>query len=362
MGYEMSSDEKTVKHETRHIHLDLLRVVACFGVIFSHVAASNWANQQVDSFSWEWFNIYFVLFRSSLPVFVMISGIFFLNPDKEIPLRKLYKKYVLRIVTAFLFWSISYAIIVPIGMIAFGRSDSINIFQVLKSIIVGEYHLWFLYMIIGIYMMVPLLKMITVTRKVIEYFLLLWLIFGITLTTVTSLPGLGQTEEIIRKFGMFMVMGYSGYFVLGYYLNKYKLIKKHEITIYILGILGLVSQIILTDIISSYYNKPNETFLAGLSLFGLPVAASAFVFFSQRISKISFSEKAAKLITYMSSCSFGMFLVHVFFINLFSVLGFKTTAFSPILSVPVISLVVFICCFVFIAILRKVKIFRKYIL
>lgn len=74
-----------------------------------HVAADNWNAADVRSFEWQVFNFYDSLVRFGVPVFVMISGALFLKPDKDIPVKKLYSKYIFRIVIAFVFWSFIYA-------------------------------------------------------------------------------------------------------------------------------------------------------------------------------------------------------------------------------------------------------------
>ena len=94
---------------SRKYYLDYLRVSATFAVMSLHIAADNWLNAGVRSFEWQVFNFYDSLVRFGVPVFVMISGALFLNPDKYIPVKKLYTKYIFRIAAAFVFWSFLYA-------------------------------------------------------------------------------------------------------------------------------------------------------------------------------------------------------------------------------------------------------------
>ncbi|CBL13815.1 Acyltransferase family [Roseburia intestinalis XB6B4] len=77
-----------------------------------HIAGSNWDWTAVDSFEWNTFNVYDSIARCCVPIFVMISGMFFLNDDRIEPIGYIYKKRILRLVTAYLFWSTLYSLYV----------------------------------------------------------------------------------------------------------------------------------------------------------------------------------------------------------------------------------------------------------
>ena len=84
-------------------HIDLLRVVTIFFMMMTHVVSKSWHGQPVDGTNWMVLNVYDSLVRFTVPLFVMISGIFFLDPGKPLTFRALFQKYIWRIVTAFLF-------------------------------------------------------------------------------------------------------------------------------------------------------------------------------------------------------------------------------------------------------------------
>ena len=78
---------------------DVLRVAATFAVVALHLSAQHWADTDIYSTAWQAFNLYDSLVRWTVPVFVMISGVFFLAGTQS--LRQILRKNVLRIVTAF---------------------------------------------------------------------------------------------------------------------------------------------------------------------------------------------------------------------------------------------------------------------
>lgn len=94
------------KIENRIEYLDLLRIIAIFGVVVLHVAAQNWVKEFTNVFNWNVYNVYDSLVRWTVPVFVMISGTLFLS--KEYSIKKIHSKKIFRIITALGFWSVVY--------------------------------------------------------------------------------------------------------------------------------------------------------------------------------------------------------------------------------------------------------------
>ena len=134
----------------RVLYIDALRVLACMFVVVLHQSAQKFDKAAVGSYEWTVFNVYDSLTRWAVPVFVMISGALFLDPAKEIRLKTLCRKNLLRIGTAFLFWSALYSIV--------DYLCGTRLRDVVSGFITGHVHLWFLYMIGGLYLIVPLLR------------------------------------------------------------------------------------------------------------------------------------------------------------------------------------------------------------
>lgn len=75
----------------RIAYIDWLRSIACFAVVVLHVSGGQeWFSAKEVSFEWTIFNLYDSLVRWCVPIFIMISGALFLNPEKEIGIHKLY--------------------------------------------------------------------------------------------------------------------------------------------------------------------------------------------------------------------------------------------------------------------------------
>lgn len=131
-------------HKQRVAYLDYLRLVAILGVITIHVATSlNFYRQDYASLNWQILNFWDGLSRFCVPVFIMISGAIFLNPDFELSWEKLFKKYLRRIVVRYLIWQLIYC-----GWYYFAKEGDL---VTVAKFLIGSYdHLWYLLMIAGL--------------------------------------------------------------------------------------------------------------------------------------------------------------------------------------------------------------------
>ena len=138
-----------MEEKKRLIYPDILRIVSIFGVIVLHCVGELWEQIPIKSKSWVALVAIDSLFRFAVPVFVMVSGMFMLSPSKNRGIKKLYSKNILRIVTSFAFWSIVYLLYHQASDFIVNRDSFKPDFQsILNSFFAGEYHLWFMYMII----------------------------------------------------------------------------------------------------------------------------------------------------------------------------------------------------------------------
>lgn len=349
----------------RLIYADLLRVIATFVIVILHVSGSNWNNVPVSGFEWKTFNFYNSISRFSVPVFVMISGMFLLDNKKSLPLKKLYSKNILRVVTSFTFWSAIYSVFNNI--LKFKTFNTEVIKHMVISFITGNYHLWFLFMIVGLYIITPFLRKITESENkfLIEYFLILAVIFQIIIPVLSKIPAFSEksviVDTIINKVSMNFVLGYVGYYVAGYYFKTYDTPQKLNYAIYILGILGFISTYTLTDIISQNKGIADGAFYSNFSPNVMFSSIAVFILFKDKVGKIEFKERTRKIITIYSNCSFGIYLVHDFFITIFKKIGFSTVSFNPITAVPIISMSVFTISFLVSFIINKIPFLNKYI-
>ena len=348
--------EPTINKTDRIIYFDYLRVAAIFAIIMVHVSAQNWNAVDVNSLKWQVFNCYDGLLRWGSSNFVMISGALFLS--RNIPLNKIYSKYVLRLVIAFLVWSFIYSL--------FEKGPIVNR---IVLIVQGHYHMWFILMIIGLYICLPFISLFTQNNNRIRYYLLLWLIFAFLIPEVVLLVGDFGSETVkqivnaanksVAYMKMNLVIGYAGYFVLGYYLNNITLERKFRIVIYVLGLFGFLSTIGLSSIVSIKTQDYCSQYYSPFTVNVLLEVIAVYTWFKYRDYKRNrlnrFFQKLAKY-------SFGAYLIHPLIIEqLDKHLGLNTLSFNPAFSVICIGVFVFIVSFGISALLNQIPVVKKYL-
>ncbi|MHC1720706.1 MAG: acyltransferase [Clostridiaceae bacterium] len=346
----------------RVLYVDLLRIFAACAVVILHVAASYWNGSNVYTFDWKMFNFYDSLVRFAVPVFVMISGIFFLDSNKPITIKKIYLKYCLRVVIAYIFWSFFYASYMPVyNLLTGGASSDFPVKQVIYEFIFGHYHMWFLFMIAGLYIITPLLRKISADKKMTEYFLLLAIVFSIIVPTLLSIPTLSKASLLMDYMDYRFTLDFAGYFLAGYYLSKYDIGGKWRRLIYILGTAGIIATMVISYIISMNTGAPYG-YYGNFTINVMCASIAVFVFFKYEISKIKLAEKTVKTVTFLSSCSFGIYLVHVFYIEFLARFGIDIYMMNPVLSVPIVSIIVFMLSLVTIFAIKKIPVLARYII
>jgi len=324
-----------------------------------HVAIDKWKVLPVTSSEWQACNMYEGLVRFCVPLFLMISGALLLRPDKDLPLKRLYGKNILRLVTAFVFWSVVY-----IGLtILFMPKATADVGAFVTKCARGLYHLWFLYMMVGLYIIIPFLKKIVADKKMTEYFLLLTLIFASVMPSLKGIPLLTvPLTAALNSMSPYFLTGYTFYFVAGYYLHTYGLSRGKKYVIYLLGAAGILLGIMLTSYMSARKGMAEEWWYSYMRPVTVMASLAVFLFLRDNVSKLHFTEKTANRFQLMTKWNFGVYLVH----GLFLVLVYKvdhavTSHIHPVITVPLYTAVVLIFSYIASAALHRIPVLNRYI-
>lgn len=281
-----------------------LRVIATIAVIILHVAGPGVASVgAIDMNDWNIVNIFDSSVRFCVPVFVMITGTFLLNKDYEI--KDFLTNKALKIIVPFLFFSFVY-IVYNYGL---NRIYSLDLKEfpqfALNSLISGSsYHLWYIYMLIGLYLMTPILRVYTknATKDNLRYYLILWFAFS----TLASY----SLNIYLPNFQIPLFLNYTGFYILGYYLSKFNTITPKQ------GLLLYLTGTALTIGGTWYYaarqNIFNEMFYGYLSLNVIMQSVGIYAMVYKSQIDNSLLKKAVALI---SVHSFNIYLVHVLVLN-----------------------------------------------
>lgn len=301
----------------RDISMDLLRIVAAMAVVLLHVSAEYELKiNTVNSLQWEIANFFNASTRWCVPVFVMISGAFLLQ--KNISIRLLYRKYIKHLIVLLLCWNIFYNI-PRIKEYPSSITEFLSFF-----LTAGDgYHLWFIYMLIGVYISIPLLKKI-VDGGLSKYVLCLWLLTAITLAGINDMTiYYNRFFQLSRNVFIFpFVIKYIGYFVLGHFLySEVHLSGRIRKMVYLLGILGWGIIIVGTAVLSRRAGELIEYFYSYHNIMVVLVAVSLFVFFRYRdypplsCPHIVNNHAFTKFVQELSNLTLGVYFVHVFLLG-----------------------------------------------
>jgi surface polysaccharide O-acyltransferase-like enzyme len=318
--------------ENKLIWTNNLRVLATISVILLHVSGQILIQYgKVSEFVWWTGNLYDSSVRFCVPIFVMLTG--FLLLPKSYEIGDFIKKRFLRIILPFLFWSIVYIVFTYNVKISPNQEMStpeiiIWSLDLLRS--GTSPHLWYIYMIIGIYLITPIISkwVQNCSEKEILYFLIIWLI-----ALILNQPVL---ERYITDIDVSYFSDFIGYLVLGYYLSV-KTFKYSKSVVNIAAILLIVIGVCIT-IAGTYYltnrdGKFNQYFYGYMTLNTLMVSTGVFLVF-----KNSTFSKSLKGIDFISKYSYGVYLVHVLVLFFLSKLGIEFSFLNPILSIPLTTL------------------------
>lgn len=329
---------------------DYLRAIATISVIWLHVSAPILYKFGEIPFSiWQIGNIYDSIVRFCVPIFFMISGALLLNKDYD--LKEFIVKRVVRIFPPFIFWSLIY-ILYNSFVVGNGSFEFIAFIKnvVLNLLHGSEYHLWFVYTLIGLYLLTPILRpwIKSATKNELRYFLIIWLI--------TILYGIPELTNYLPTNAIENFSGYIGYFVLGYYLSKHVSLNKYILILCFF--LGVLLTILLTYKASSAIHNFDGFYYNYLTFNVILCSISIFLFIKQVKIK---SESVKNVLSLISKYSFGIYLSHVLILNLLKRIGLSWDFIHPIISIPIIVLLCLSISTLIIYLGNKVKYLNFYI-
>jgi surface polysaccharide O-acyltransferase-like enzyme len=343
-----------IEQNKRIIVFDVMRVVAAFAVVWQHVGGQGW-NESFPSLEWEIRNLYVSIAQWSVPLFIMISGALFLAPEKQLIIRRLYGKNILRIVYVFLFWSLIYMI--------YTEGFDIDFKVAVVSILKGPPHFWFLKIMIGLYIMIPILKSVVPNRQAFRYLVIFSIVATFVIPELILRVGLYNMQwmdilnEYYDGFGI-APLGFLSYFVLGYYLYSYPTRKCVKYTIYVLALVSLIGSILLTHFCSHYLGWSFGFFYDDMRPFVMIQACAIFIFIKDYGTSIS--PIARHGIVCLSNCSLGIFLVHPIFLRMLNdFFAFNTSTYNPLFFIPIFVFIVFTISFFMVRIISYIPYLNK---
>ncbi len=339
--------------------VDFMRVSAMFLVVVIHVSGqltNVWA--QIPTSQWVIANIYGGLARVAVPLFFMISG-YLLLPRTE-TLGSFYSRRIPRIAIPLAAWSLIY-----LAWFCGGHPGTCTPGLVQNLLLVQGtyYHLWFLYSLLGIYLVLPLLRLMVrpdTDRRLLWYFIGLWLIFQ-PLWTV-----LQQFWHIYINITPLMATNFLPYFFLGYLLGEIVLSHRVMVVSAVLFVAGVVATCLGAFLMTRAAGQYNGFFYDFLSFNVIFASAGAFVLI-RRLGETPAlaAPRLQPLMRSVATATFGIYLIHVLIIE---ILGYgipfahiNSFMGSPIWSIPLVCVLVFCISYVIVEGLQRIPVVRQII-
>ena len=336
--------DKTEQNKTetkkRVLYFDMLNICATLGVVFLHT--NGIAHTYSNTAAWFQALAIEVLFYWPVPIFFMLSGATLMNYRSRYTTAEFFKKRFIRTVIPFVVWTLLTAAVKRINPLVIGEKDFIN--RCFNTSIENVY--WFFIPLFAIYIAMPVISRLKDERGT------LWYMFGSAFLLNSFLPFLFSFVGLKWNYSLSMpvVGGCLLFAILGYLLATTEFDIKKRIVTYCLGIFGILLRYTATVFLSVRDGVINKTFFGYSEFFSVFLAVAVFVLFkeSKIIKKLENNKKAARIISKLSGCSFGVYLIHMFILRLFlrilplSYQGFVFRLAGPVIIYLIAVSVVFV--------------------
>jgi surface polysaccharide O-acyltransferase-like enzyme len=350
---------KTTK---RYFGIDLIRVVACFLVMQTHAGEIYYIEDNGDLIRNEkniWPGIFNSLARVCVPLFVMISG-YLLLPMKT-DYSTFLKKRFTRVSFPFIAFCIFYDIYYYIRGVIDVKTMLINIPKIFINYGSELGHLWFMYMIMGVYLLIPIFSpwIKSAKKEHFYFYFVIWLISSFSCYIHLAFPQIWgevywNNNTVVQGF-----IGDFGYAVLGAFIKLHL----KEKNLYILGIILYLIGSGFT-MFGFLYRREEATTCEEIEVTwkfdSINVVIATFGVFLLLRKVECKNEKVVKIFNDIALKSYGMYLIHIFFLQFFKYVFDAPNQF-PLWCIFVIAILTFITSYLVIKALSYIP-YSQYII
>ena len=315
--------ERKIQSSHKVYYFEWLRCIGAAAVVMIHVTSGIMDNYPVAKVgiarALAWSEMQVALLRWAVPAFLMITGALLLNPDKNVGWEKV-AAYVRRMALVLCTFGLAFCFLQELFVrktISIGLLTS-SVLDLLSGR--GFSHLWYVYALIGIYLLLPVMKAYIASADKGSQLILLAILFAFTcvIPTINAALGLELTTFIWLSSSMF-------YVVLGYYAHSYMRLSK---PILVVGVLSLVVNMILKAcgilFLGDYWKWVHGPACPLEAAWSLCVFLLAHQYLERPFAK-------GGIISTLASLSFGVYVMHPLFINvMYRLIGYSPWTIPPV--------------------------------
>lgn len=343
--------------QSRFEWVDNIRFIATISVVILHVSATPmYYFSQIPASHWIIADIISSSVRFCVPFFLMISGVLLLQ--QNITPAEFYKKRFIRVFLPFIFWSVIYSIVYYVYFTVL-KGNKLTFADILSNFLLYQsyfrsigYHLWYVYVSLGIYILSPFLQknFAQGSKNNSIHFIIIFLII------IILNSGLFNFSSLVKS--IFSFMGYTCYFIAGTYISKmqriFNLKQKIIMLILILFLIGFTAY--ATYLITNENNVLDQEFLKFLSPNIIIMSFLLYILiFNLKIKNKAFR----RLRDIINKYSYGIFLSHVLVLFAIEKLGLSWSFIHPIVGISLGSILTLSVTLTMVFLLNKIPVFNK---
>lgn len=346
-------------NKERNYTLDIVRIIAILAVVMIHVSADFISSYA--PLSWEYItgNIFDSLSRIGVPLFVMISGSLMLDEQRNITPRIMFRKYVKNVLVLLVFWSALYDFVFQI-LYPFVTGSTISIKSFVAAFVFGHYHMWYLYMIIGLYVVTPFLRAFTTkeNQNLVRLFLIIALAVQFLLPIIQVLTIWVEQAtyyiQLVDQFHLDFFCGYTTYYLAGWYISHIGFKNKPtKYLIYFMCIVSLLITIFGTQLTGDYENT-----YSNMNLFVFLYSVGVYTALNNL--KFVLHDRTKNILTSLSRLTFGVYMIHPALLTAVHALVPYNNS-MPVFYVLAIYIVILLLSFVLSVIAAKIPYIKKFV-
>lgn len=340
----------------RKFNLDILRIIACFFVIINHTDNTMLSSLEPSA---RWFVSATMLYicKVAVPLFIMISGAVLLG--KEESYKDLYKKRVLRTAIVIVIFSFIYYINM---LIKKETTFSLKEFwqAILHAPITNAY--WYLYMYLGLMIMLPILRKLVKNMETRDYIycLVIWTIF---MGVFPIINHYFEYKPITYCFNIPIISVYVIYFIMGYFienkLDKQYFNKAILIACVILSIICTGISVWLTyyDVVRDAENK---VFMDNTEYITIAIPSLTVFYIAKYIALKNENVQEGRVVANIATHTFGIYLLSDLLIQRLEFISeFLVKYVDEIIAMIGLEISVFVVGYMITWILKKIPLVKK---